>query len=183
MSNSSGKLISMRRLSNIELARQRLHQPSVVRFSRSGHQPPVQPPSHPPGQKLNAQMRFRTDGWNWADQDRAQPGDTWRIFWAHREEETPKLAGYAICCPRCKRIHAWTTANNCHWNETDHSYTDQEGKIHTYKLCGHHSGHSSCWQWSGDAENNKLTAKPSLFATSPYCGWHGFLTDGFLREC
>lgn len=166
--------------------------------------PLFQPVAPEPG----VQMRFRTDGWNWADQDiaamsdekiieiygadelarvratpPAEPGDVWRVFWYRENESEPQqLAGYAICCPKCRRIHDWTRANNCHWNETEHSWTDDAGKIHRYKVCGH-SGKGSCWNWSGNAEQNNLTAQSSLWNQAPDCGWHGWLTDGVLREC
>lgn len=160
----------------------------------------------PPGSKQNAQMRWRTDGNNWAEfralgtltdeefkriygesefrnylnTPPAEPGDTWRIEWS---TEGNLLAGYAICCPRCKHIHYWTTANNCHLNEKEFSFLDAEGKEIKYKQCEHSWNHGSCWKWSGDPTQNKLTAQPSLHCTSEDCGWHGFLTDGFLREC
>jgi hypothetical protein len=163
--------------------------------------------SAPVGPKHDAHMRFRTDSWHdakrakWTDEQLkewsethegieriratppAQPGDTWRIFWHKNDESAPDvLAGYAICCPTCRGIHCWTTASNCHWQETEHSWTDQAGVIHKYKVCGH-SGKSSCWTWTNSAEENKLTARASLWAQSPDCGWHGFLTDGILKEC
>ncbi len=132
-------------------------------------------------------IRFRTDGNHWADlkaggltaeqfreewketgvsaeefeaTPKAEPGDTWRIQWYASEGEGP-LAGYAICCPGCGRLHYWTTANNC-------------------KPCTH-SGKSSCWQWTGSAEQGTLTARPSLLSNA--CGWHGFLTDGEMNGC
>jgi hypothetical protein len=129
-------------------------------------------------------MRFRTDSeyftiakeaddetlcrWNYSDGEIAQiratpdaePGDTWRIHW-HSNEGAGPVAGYAICCPKCKAIHHWTTALNCQ-----------------PKPC-QHEGKSSCWEWSGSAEENKLSASPSLYAVGA-CGWHGWLREGVL---
>jgi hypothetical protein len=96
----------------------------------------------------------------------AQPGDAWEIRWYKKDGEGP-LAGYAICCPKCKAIHAWTQANNC---------SKRPDKGH----CSH-SGVSSCWDWTGSAEAGTLTAKPSLLCHT--CGFHGWLTDGILSEC
>ncbi len=99
----------------------------------------------------------------------AQPGDTWRLTWAGEGEQ---LSGYAICCPRCKEVHRWTTANNCHEEEVGglcvHERTTQGGRL------------GSCWQWTGSAEENRLTAHPSLMSNA--CGWHGWLRDGELTE-
>lgn len=166
----------------------------------------LQAPSVPPAPtipKQNAQMRFRADGWHYAEKNanftdaelteqgydiaavRAvpipEPGDVWRIYWHKSDESAPDvLAGYAICCPRCKGVHCWTMASNCQFQIVEHTYTDDAGVEHKYKVCGH-SGSGSCWQWSGSAEANTLTAHPSLLNHG--CGWHGFLTDGSLREC
>jgi len=135
---------------------------------------------------MDTQMHFRTDGSHWADlkaqnlewwdlgltdsKERegfrrtpiALPGDTWRLSWYRLEGKGP-CAGYAICCPLCRKVHYWTTARNC-------------------KPCPH-EGNSSCWTWSGSAETNRLTASPSLYCVKELggCGWHGFLTDGVLR--
>jgi hypothetical protein len=102
----------------------------------------------------------------------AMPGDTWRLTWAGESDPAP-LAGYAICCPRCREIHYWTTANNCHEEEVDglcaHERSTNGGRL------------GSCWQWSGSAEEGTLTASPSL--QSLLCGWHGWLRAGELVEC
>lgn len=150
-------------------------------------------------------MRFRTDGWHYADLKcagitpekfaewhgpnqveayknfpAAEPGDIWRIHWYAPEGQQGPIAGYAICCPKCKRVHAWTTATNCSQKTIERSYTDKDGKVVKYKSCPH-EGTGSCWNWSGSAENNTLTASPSLFNQAPDCGWHGWLQNGVLR--
>lgn len=150
--------------------------------------------------KSQTQMRFRTDSWLEAERAResdaelrewtftdeeiariratplAEPGDTWRIRWSGIDA----LAGYAICCPTCKHVHCWTTANKCQFELTEQSYEGNTGKV-TYKVCGH-SGKRSCWTWTGSDVENKLTAYPSLLYLGD-CHWHGFLTDGILKEC
>jgi hypothetical protein len=127
-------------------------------------------------------MHFRTDGNHIADLKAqgiaydewyaralwdatpiAELGDTWRLTWYRRYGHGP-IAGYAICCPLCRQVHYWTTARNC------------------TNPCPH-QGNSSCWTWTGSAEENRLSASPSLYCVKEYggCGWHGFLTDGVLR--
>lgn len=100
----------------------------------------------------------------------ARPGDTWRVRWKQtidKEPEPGPLAGYAICCPKCKAVHWWTEANNCAGRKPG-------------SRCIHH-GVGSCWRWSGSAEQNQLTATPSLWANGPGgCGWHGHLTNGVM---
>lgn len=140
-------------------------------------------------------IRFRTDGWHFADLKAkgttaatmrneygynehdvarfealppAEPGDCWRVRW-HKEEGDGPIAGYAICCPLCKNIHAWTTASNC-----------------ASRLPGgscQHSGNGSCWNWTGSAEDGTLTASPSLYCQESLggCGWHGWLQNGDLH--
>lgn len=147
-------------------------------------------------------IRFRTDssfaaddaarvlrGHNamWFDNDElkdvepAQPGDCWRVRWA-RTVDMPEgaegaIAGYAICCPKCKQVHNWTSARNC---------PRVDG------VCKH-SGLGSCWTWTGSAEEGTLTASPSLHSldddndggaadNGTGCGWHGYLRNGELVE-
>lgn len=115
------------------------------------------------------QMRFRTDGYhNITDQ---QPGDVWRIHWYKQDGQGP-VAGYAICCPGCGKIHHWTTANNC-------KTKGQKDPAYPY-MCTH-SGVGSCWDWTGSAEGNTLTGRPSLQVTADDCHWHGYLTNGKLH--
>lgn len=124
-------------------------------------------------------MRLRTDGsfFDGDDQDdprpKPQPGDTWRIYWYHLDEEGNQindwLAGYAICCPKCLKVHHWTTASNC---------------PRTPEGCAHEKAHTSCWTWTGSAEEGTLTASPSLFSVEALggCGWHGWLQNGELHN-
>lgn len=137
---------------------------------------------------METRIRFRTDGVHIAERkaqgkdydpyyDRAawdatppaQPGDIWRVFWRAEDSEgngiNGPFAGYYICCPGCKQVHAWTTALNC-----------------LPKPCPH-EGKSSCWAWSGSAEAGTLTASPSLYSVKENggCGWHGWLQNGVLR--
>lgn len=102
----------------------------------------------------------------------ARPGDTWRLRWALSagEKGAGPIAGYAICCPKCLRVHHWTTALNCPSGSCPHR------------------GKSSCWTWTGSAEEGTLNASPSLHCVTEWngkptggCGWHGFLTAGVLR--
>lgn len=161
----------------------------------------------------NVQMRFRTDGWHWADlrnhqsdesiariykddpealaqiraTEPAKPGDVWRIHWRKEDAsgnviEPGPLAGYAICCPKCNHVHAWTTAGNCSAARRHYTWKDAQGVEHPASVCIH-SGEGSCWQWTGSAEENKLTAHPSLLVTDPDCGFHGWLQNGVLRDC
>jgi len=144
-------------------------------------------------------MHFRTDGWHYADikakgesfdqhyppdsfitaeereqwkkhfdeTPKAEKGDVWRIHWANDRG----IAGYAICCIVCGRVHTWTQARNCSTKKGDGT-------------CAHNSGEnlSSCWNWSGSAEEGTLTATPSLMVVTEVCEWHcnyhGFITNG-----
>lgn len=115
----------------------------------------------------------------WDEVPPAQPGDVWRVRWYKQEGEGP-IAGYAICCIGCGKVHSWTTANNCS-QKYETSYTDKDGE-HKYFTCPH-SGTGSCWEWSGSAEEGTLTASPSLqvVAHKPGdCNWHGYITNGLL---
>jgi hypothetical protein len=155
-------------------------------------------------------MRFRTDNWSYADlkahgwtkeklaaefehpldyadaldaTPMAQPGDVWRVHWYREGGVEGPLAGYAICCIKCGHVHQWTTANNCKTNLQDVSYTNNDGQLITHKSCEHvRTGSGSCWQWTGSAEDNSLTASPSLQETGS-CGFHGFLENGQLKSC
>lgn len=100
----------------------------------------------------------------------AMPGDTWRVRW-HKEGGEGPIAGYAICCPKCREVHWWTGALNCGTRKSD-------------GVCAH-SGVASCWEWTGSAEAGTLTASPSLHCLSDRggCGWHGWLKDGVLTSC
>jgi hypothetical protein len=107
----------------------------------------------------------------------AKPGDCWRSMWYGAG-----LAGYAICCPKCLRVHAWCSARNCEpkipWSIV------VDGQTHTGTSC-RHSGTDSCWTWTGNPEDGTLTASPSLHCDESIggCGWHGFLTNGVLKHC
>jgi hypothetical protein len=100
----------------------------------------------------------------------ASPGDTWRVRW-HGGVDNPgggPIAGYAICCPQCGRVHTWTGANNCSQKRPD-----------GYCI---HNGTGSCWVWTGSPEAVTLTASPSLHAPTELggCGFHGWLQNGIL---
>lgn len=105
----------------------------------------------------------------------ARPGDTWRSRWALTIEQKARgltegpIAGYAICCPVCLDVHAWTSATNC------------AQMIPGKPYCAH-SGTGSCWNWTGSAEDHFLSASPSLWSVPDKggCGFHGFLTNGWL---
>ena len=154
-------------------------------------------------------MRFRTDGWHFADKKaagesfedqcapsdpwlaldsearktwnetpKAEPGDVWRIHWKHDDGNGNQIddwiAGYAICCIGCGRVHNWTGARNC-----PQKITKEWGES-----CIHRENHSSCWDWSGSAEEGTLTASPSLqvIADNPgECAWHGYIIQGNVR--
>jgi hypothetical protein len=153
---------------------------------------------------MTTQMHFRTDGQYYAEvrravanpqldesgrfadmfntimseEDRAavlatplpEPGDIWRIEW-----HSGGFAGYAICCPKCGAVHHWTSANNCEQGpKCEH--------CHCTHVCSDKGQLGSCWTWAGSAEENTLSAHPSLHASGA-CGWHGYLTDGELKEC
>jgi hypothetical protein len=116
-------------------------------------------------------------------------GDVWEIHWSKTEpandgtntnnviEGIGPLAGYALVCPGCKRVHAWTTANNCA-RTVKFMWVDEHGKQNEGAVCVH-SGKSSCWNWTGSAKDGTLTATPSLL--NHECGWHGFLTNGVMK--
>jgi hypothetical protein len=108
----------------------------------------------------------------------AQPGDTWRVQWSGGP-----MAGYAICCPGCKQVHHWCTANNCA-RDIPWTVVGSDGQEYSGMKC-QHEGVGSCWNWSGSAEDGTLTATPSLHCTKDLggCGWHGFLTNGEMRSC
>lgn len=102
----------------------------------------------------------------------AKPGDTWRLRWSspdYPHGDVGPLAGYAIGCEKCGGVRYWTTANNCA------SRRALPGGGFT---CDH-EGKSSCWDWTGSAEDGTLTAKPSLQDLGD-CKWHGWLTNGEL---
>lgn len=104
----------------------------------------------------------------------ARPGDLWRIKWHSPGTWPVPLAGYAIGCPRCGAVHCWTSANNCHVEEVGglcvHERSQNGGRL------------SSCWTWTGRAEEGTLTASPSLQDLGA-CGFHGWLQNGILRDC
>lgn len=114
----------------------------------------------------------------WAETPKAEPGDVWRIFWYHHdgpdgEQINDRIAGYAICCPGCRRVHNWTCARNC------------ASRI-PGGTCSH-SGTGSCWNWTGSAEEGTLTCTPSLqvllHEVEPGgCDWHGYITQGDLHN-
>lgn len=114
----------------------------------------------------------------------ATPGDYWRITW-HAAPE--KLAGFAICCPKCKEIHHWTSANNC-GSKRQITITTPGGTEHKAMTCDHQQRHESCWTWTLDETGKPIRAVASLFANGPgMCGYHGFLggggaPDGFLSD-
>lgn len=116
------------------------------------------------GLPLSGELQYRLNhGIDLAGVPPAAPGDTWEVRWhvAGRIGEPGyvpgPIAGYAICCPKCRQVHDWTLALNC-------------------RPCPH-SGNGSCWTWTGDATAGTLTASPSLHAIGA-CGWHGFLRNG-----
>lgn len=146
---------------------------------------------------METRIRFRTDGSHIADLKAqgkpyhpfydqaiwdatppAQPGDIWRVHWHAQDAEGNHIdgpfAGYYICCPGCRRVHAWTTANNC---STRRRQGSDDG------MTCDHMGKGSCWNWSGSAEAGTLTASPSLHSVQERggCGWHGWLQNGVLR--
>jgi hypothetical protein len=156
---------------------------------------------------MGVRMRFRTDSALMADDiaarargettqwfhdheldatPPAEPGDVWRVRWGGAEHPPGggPIAGYEICCTTCKHVHAWTTATNCSTRrEFEWSYVDKDGVTQSGKgwTCAH-SGTGSCWTWTGSAEENTLSASPSLWSVPEKggCGFHGYLTDGVL---
>lgn len=157
----------------------------------------------------SVRMRFRTDGWHYADlktygwtrekfaemrnidyidafdaTPAAQPGDVWRIKWYKEGIEKGPLAGYAICCLQCGHVHQWTTAGNCQTDLQEVRYKNKNGEDQSYMACIHkRKGEGSCWQWTGSAEDNVLTASPSLLVTHGDCNFHGRLQSGELKDC
>ena len=159
-------------------------------------------------------MRFRTDGFHYADLKArgktfeeyynnledpqksewkvqwdlippAEPGDVWRVHWGGIGNEG-KLAGYAICCILCRHVHTWTSASNCRDDWQEHHWTDKDGKDQVYHDCRHQREHTSCWTWTGSAEENTLNGSPSL-QVIPHpdwdnCNFHGHLINGDLHE-
>ncbi len=121
-------------------------------------------------------MRFRTDS-PVSTEPKAtfQAGDTFRIYWYHMvngKQVDDQLAGYMICCPKCLTLHSWTSAKDC-----------KVGTSPTQVYCDHQRNRTSCWTWTGSAEDNKLSASPSLQVVKGKdqpCDWHGVLTDGVL---
>lgn len=96
----------------------------------------------------------------------ARPGDMWTCMFSDRGQ-----AGYWLCCPKCGDLHAVTSASNC----------TEKGTFGGYVMCRHQHERISCWTWSGSAENNTLTAHPSIHFVGE-CGWHGWLENGAFRE-
>ena len=152
---------------------------------------------------MGLRMRFRTDSYYWADMKArgtdahgvggytakdladfdegpaAARGDVWRIRW-YREDGNGPLAGYAICCPKCGFVHVFTTAGNCEVGRHEVKYQGNDGKEHSYYSCQHYET-GSCWVWTGSAEDNTLSAAPSL-AITVGCLWHGWLENGEFRD-
>jgi hypothetical protein len=136
-----------------------------------------------------------TDGWSsspteedkryWDETPKAEPGDVWRIHWSHHDpidgpQIDDRIAGYAICCIGCGHVHAWTTAGNCN-QKIQCSYKDSNTGLDVpYTSCVH-SGLTSCWNWTGSAEEGTLTATPSLQVTQDECKWHGYITNGDIH--
>jgi hypothetical protein len=119
----------------------------------------------------------------------AEPGDCWRVRWGGTQwpEGQGPIAGYEICCIKCKHNHAWCTSTNCQprvpWSV---SWVDSEtGETRTSSgtKCLH-EGVGSCWQWTGSPEAGDLTASPSLWSVLEKggCGYHGFLQNGILSD-
>lgn len=159
---------------------------------------------------MPVKMRFRTDGWHYANlkthgwtRERfvaemhhepdyintfeatpiAEPGDVWRMYWYKENGDRP-LNGYAICCIKCGHVHLWGTAGNCQTDVQEVHYKDDAGNDKSYKSCVHkRTGTGSCWNWTGCAEDNTLDCKPSLLVTHSDCNFHGFLDNGMLRFC
>jgi hypothetical protein len=121
---------------------------------------------------------------SWATRDlfdatpAAEPGDIWRVYWYSLEApgHLGPPAGYDICCITCRRVHSWNTATNCASRKPIRE--EGTGKVIGYTCA--HSGVSSCWQWTGSAEEGTLTASPSLYSREDLggCGYHGFLRNG-----
>lgn len=107
----------------------------------------------------------------------AAPGDTWRLTFY----DSDNTAGYAICCPKCLRIHHWCNASNC-GEKHPYDWTDRDGTKRTGWTCGHQDRRESCWTWTGSASDGTLTCVPSLLECGD-CKWHGWVTNGELRGC
>jgi hypothetical protein len=115
---------------------------------------------------------------NWEATPKAEPGDVWRIFYHHEvdgQQIDDQIAGYDICCIACGRVHAWTSARNC----------NQKIPMPWGESCVHREARTSCWTWTGSAEEGTLTASPSLQVLKEYCpwgcGWHGFIQNGDIH--
>lgn len=111
---------------------------------------------------------------SWEKVPPSEPGDTWECHW-YRPKGEPQgpIAGYIICCPRCRKLHYWTSANNC----------GSKRKLDGGGWTCDHSGKSSCWTWTGSPRDGTLTGSPSLFANGEgHCGWHGHLRNGEMVE-
>jgi hypothetical protein len=117
----------------------------------------------------------------------AEPGDVWRVRWGGTREQQERgevgpIAGYEICCIKCKHNHAWCTSTNCP-TAKPFTFTGTDGKSYTYNRCDH-EGVGSCWVWTGSPEAGDLTASPSLWSVVEKggCGYHGFLQNGILSD-
>ena len=97
---------------------------------------------------------------------RQPPGDPCRRNYREDHLDWP-IVGYALTCPQpacATGVHAWDHAHEC-------------------KACpgGCQKGPDrGCWDWSGSAYDNTLTANPSLHCVLELggCGWHGWLRNG-----
>jgi hypothetical protein len=125
------------------------------------------------GDAFNPQAGWYTEE-EWNAVPPAAPGDTWRAWWysSTAAEHIGPLAGYDIACPRCRRVHAWTTAINC----------ASRRPLATGGFTCDHTGTGSCWTWTGTLEDGTLSASPSLHSDPAHggCGFHGHLTNGDL---
>jgi hypothetical protein len=96
-----------------------------------------------------------------------EPGDAWRLGWHGSPDKT---AGYAICCPKCREIHYWSSASNC----ASKRQTASGGWT-----CDHQEARTSCWTWTVDETGKPIKAVASLFVNHKGgCGYHGHLGDG-----
>lgn len=107
----------------------------------------------------------------------AEPGDAWSIVYSAHDGRPESPAGFAICCPKCRQVHYWSSANNCA-SKRQFSFTGPDGKEYQGWTCDHKDARTSCWTWTVDADGRPITARASLFVNHDGgCGYHGWLNQ------
>jgi len=158
-------------------------------------------------------MRFRTDGWHFADLKshgwdrerfvkemgyppeyidefekvpKAEPGDVWRVHWRKSDADGNGIDGPIAGYAICciKCGHVHVWTTAGNCHKGETTHEYTDDKgVKHSYKICEHNGTGSCWTWTGSAEDNTLSAFASLQVTDQKCGFHGWLENGYLRFC